>query len=273
MKMKADSRITRSGLYTCRVMHRRLIPRRHEFEYPVFYLDLDLDELDALDRGLTWFSRNRFNLFSFHDRDHLGGDSDSTRTALLDYLSASGTDVSQIDSVRVIAFPRVLGYIFNPVAFYFCSDREGNALCSVVQVTNTYREQKLYHLGKPAGPQRFHRVTPKHFYVSPFSDLDVSFDFQIPVPGEKMDIRINDVASNEILLLSRLTGQREELTDAALLRCAVTYPLLTLQVIWLIHWHAFRLWLKKLPVRRKAASPELQTDVLRPHASIQPRSV
>mgnify|MGYP003674961615 CR=1 FL=1 len=271
--MKSTSRIVRSGLYTCKVLHRRLIPRRHEFEYPVFYLDLDLDELDAMDRGLSWFSRNRLNLFSFYDRDHLGGEHDSAREALLDFLATKGADVSLIDSIRVIAFPRVFGYIFNPVSFFFCFDASGAALCSVVQVTNTYREQKLYHLGEPASSNRFRLVTPKHFYVSPFSDLEICFDFNVPVPGEKMDIHINDVASNEVLLLSRLTGRREELTDAALLRCALTYPLLTLQVIWLIHWHALRLWLKKLPVHRKAASPELQTDVLRPHTSIQPRSV
>lgn len=271
--MKSTSRIVRSGLYTCKVMHRRLIPQRHEFEYPVFYLDLDLDELDTLDRSFHWFSRNQFNLFSFYDRDHLGGDHNNAREALLAFLDGKGTNVSLINSIRVIAFPRVLGYVFNPVAFYFCFDASGAALCSVVQVTNTYREQKLYFLGEPVSSNRFRLVTPKHFYVSPFSDLEICFDFNVPVPESKMDIHINDIAENEVHLLSRLAGRREELTDFALLRCAVTYPLLTLQVVWLIHWQAFRLWLKRLPARPKAASPHLQTDVLRPHASIQTRSV
>lgn len=270
--MSATSRIARSALYTCRVMHRRLLPKRHEFDYPVFYLDLDLDELDALDRGLKWFSRNRFNLFSFHDSDHLGGNHSDTRAALFRYLSSQDVDTPGIASVRLIAFPRVLGYIFNPVAFFFCSDADGKVITSVVQVTNTYHEQKLYLLGDPSDAGGFRRVMPKEFYVSPFSDLEVCFDFKVPVPRERLDIQINDVADNEILLLSRLTGRREELSDSSLLRCAVTYPLLTLQVIYLIHWHALRLWLKRLPVRRKAAHPEMQTQVLRPHASIQTRS-
>ncbi len=271
--MTTDTAIARSGLYTCRVMHHRLIPKRHQFDYPVFYLDLDLDELDTFDQRLSWFSRNRFNLFSFYDGDYLGGDHDDTRAALFVYLEKQGTDVSTIKSVRLISFPRVLGYIFNPVAFYFCFDAESNAVCAVVQVTNTYHEQKLYYLNEQVAQDRFRRVTPKHFYVSPFSDLEMCFDFQIPVPGKRLDIHINDVAGDDIYLVSHLSGQREELTDAALLRCAFTYPLLTLRVIWLIHWHALRLWLKRLPVHPKAASPHLQTDVLRPHSSIQTQSV
>ncbi len=271
--MRADRSIARSGLYTCRVMHRRLIPKPHQFDYPVFYLDLDLGEIDSFDQCLSWLSRNRFNLFSFYDRDHLGGETADVREALDSYLVEQGADLSLIDSVRLVAFPRVLGYIFNPVSFFFCFDANGEALYAVVQVTNTYHEQKLYFLDERPTPDRFRRVTPKHFYVSPFSDLEMCFDFQLKVPGKRLDIHINDVAGEDTYLLSHLHGDRHELTDASLLRCAVTYPLLTLQVIWLIHWHAFRLWLKKLPVHRKAASPDLQTNVLRPHSSIQTQSV
>lgn len=259
-----------SALYECTVMHQRLSPKRHGFQYRVFYLWLDLDELPGLDRALKLLSRNRFNCFSFYDEDHLGGGEPDLKRGVLARMAADGVDVSGVRSVRMLAFPRVLGYIFNPVTFYFAYTADGQVVAALAQVTNTYHEQKLYVVKEATGDQAFRLVTPKHFYVSPFSSLELKFDFQLRVPDETLKIGVDDLdAGGEKVLVSLLTGKRRELTDGRLLVCAVKYPLLTLRVIFLIHWHAFRLWLKKLPVHRKAADPELQTHVLKPHASIQ----
>ena len=140
-----------------------------------------------------------------------------------------------------------------------------------MEVGNTFREMKPYLLREPGNGGTFRLITPKHFYVSPFSPLDLAFDFKLRVPGETLDIHIDDRAGERRVLLSALTGKRAPLTTARLLWFTVKYPLITLKVIFFIHWHAFRLWLKRLPIYRKAANPELQRDVLHPHASITAR--
>jgi DUF1365 family protein len=258
-----------SAIYECIVMHQRLRPMRHGFTYRVFYLWLDLDELDALHERLPLFSRNGFNLFSFYDRDHLGGDHADVKAGLMELLRSHAIETTRIDKVFMLAFPRVLGYGFNPVTFFYCYDQTGVEVCAVAQVTNTFREQKCY-LIHPPEPGILRLVTPKHFYVSPFSSLDLRFDFQLQPVGQRLHITVDDLDGEERVLASALTGTRRALTNTALLVCALKYPLLTLKVITLIHWHALVLWLKRVPWFAKAANPGLQRDVLRPHSSISP---
>lgn len=263
---------TRSAVYECQVMHQRLAPKKHAFNYRVFYLWLDLDELPSIASSVRLLGHDHFNLFSVHARDHLGSVEPDLKKGVLKRLQADGIDTSEVASVCMLAFPRVLGYIFNPVTFFFCFSAEDKPLFAITQVTNTFHEQKLYVFNEPNPDGGFQRVTPKLFYVSPFSDLELFFHFRLQVPNETLRILIDDVdADGHPILLSALTGKRRDLSDAALLVCAFKYPLLTLRVMFLIHWHAFLLWLKKLPVHRKSANPDLQTEVLRPHVSIKPR--
>jgi hypothetical protein len=104
---------------------------------------------------------------------------------------------------------------------------------------------------------------PKHYYVSPFSSLTLQFDFNLCVPGRSLNIRIDDYDGERRVLRSGLSGLREPWRDARLLWFLLKYPLLTLRVIGLIHWHALRLWLKGVPWHRKAEAPHLQQQVLR----------
>ena len=257
-----------SSLYDCEVVHQRLSPRRHGFRYRLFFMDLDLDELPVLEKRLWFFSRNRFNLYGFRDKDHLDLGVGGAKANITRHLADQGISLPAGARVRLVTLPRVLGYIFNPVCFYFFADKDGTPLHAVAEVTNTFHEMKPYLIRQPDENGIFNLITPKHFYVSPFSRLDTSFHFRLGVPGDRIKIHIDDLEGGETTLVSWIHGERRELTDARLLWYAVRYPALTLLVIARIHWQAFRLWLKKLPFHRKAENPGLQRDLHRPHPSL-----
>ncbi len=198
----------------------------------------------------------------------------SAKSSLLAWVAAQGLPLPPDTRVLLLTHCRVFGYIFNPVSFYFCLDAQDRPLCAVAEVGNTFGEQKPFLLGPEHfdGEGRFRRIVPKHFYVSPFSALDLAFDFKLRVPGEQLDIHIDDHEGDRPVLLTALTGRRVPLTDANLARLTLKYPLITLRVITLIHWHALKLWWKKVPWHRKAANPQLQQGVLNPHESLGDRA-
>ncbi len=254
-------------------MHHRLSPRVHRFEYGIFLACLDLGELPELDRSLRVFGWNRPRLVSFRDADHFAmrgvEKTASARGSLERWLSSQGVALPGGARVRLLTFPRVLGYVFNPVSFYFVEAPDGRPVVAVAEVGNTFGEQKPYLVPLEEGPAdgqgaRFRMVVPKHFYVSPFSALDLSFDFRLRDPGDQLAIGVNDVDDQgRAVLVSTLTGTRVPLSDASLLRLLARYPLVTLRTIALIHWQALRLWLKRLPWHRKSDKPELQRGVAR----------
>jgi len=266
-------------------MHARFAPKAHRFDYRIFLFALDLDELDELPRQLRLFSHGSRNLYSFRDADYLpvhepvfqgsGAAASIKKTESLNlkarvvaHLSAHGIDLAG-GRVLLVTLPRVLGYLFNPVSFYFCQDRAGNPVAVLAEVTNTFKEMKPYVLGPDTRQDgTFSLRVPKHFYVSPFSDVDVAFDFKLRVPQERLSVQIDDYVGAGRTLTSTLTGPRQPLTDGRLAWFTLKYPLLTLRIIGLIHWHAFRLWLKNVPWFAKAARGVDQRDLYRPHASL-----
>lgn len=274
----------KSCLYECSVMHARFTPRRHRFAYRVFFLAVDLDELAQLPRRLALFSHNRANLYSIHDRDflpvdeppHPGGPAPAAPRRAADlkakvaaFAARHGVDLAG-GSVLLVTFPRIAGYLFNPVSFYFLRDREGRPTGAIAEVTNTFREVKPYFLpAAPAARGTFRLRVPKHFYVSPFSDVDVAFDFQLQSPGDTLRVRIDDYAGEQRTLTSTVAGPRRELTGARLAWFTLKYPLLSLRIITLIHWHALLLWLKRVPWFPKAARAADQRALYRPHASLK----
>ena len=300
-------------------MHARFAPRTHSFLYRIFLFAIDLDELDTLPGRLALFSVNRRNLYSFREEDflptgekiHNAGAAaspienreskiENLKARVHAYAARHGADLAG-GRVVLVTLPRVLGYLFNPVSFYFCYDRHGAPACAIAEVTNTFKEMKPYFLGpeirsqtsegRSQNPIRntpsssavltsdlssltsasFRLRVPKNFYVSPYSDVDVAFDFTLRTPGDRLSIQIDDYVGEKRMLTSTLTGPRRELTSARLAWFTLKYPALTLRIIALIHWQAFRLWLKRVPWFAKAARPEAQRDLYRPHSSLSPR--
>lgn len=262
-----------SCLYECQVMHSRLAPKRHQFVYKVFMFYLDLDELDLISKRLRLVSRNRFNVFNFKDDDHLPVSPKPLREKVSDYLARHQIEFRR-GKIMLLTYLRTFGYIFNPVSFYFCFDEKSEPICAIPEVGNTFGEMKPFMMGKETliDAGIFHHVVPKYFYVSPFMDLDVHFEFKLRVPAERLDIHVNDIQDGKPVLLSSLTGARVPLSDKKLLWFCLKYPLITLQVISLIHWNALLLYLKKIPYHPKAANPSMQRDLHRPHASIAGRT-
>lgn len=301
--MKPTAAASASSLYECTVRHERFAPKQHRFAYRLFYFALDLDEVDSLPRRLALFSTRRPNLFRFRERVFLptgealhnattpatrlpaaplrpapsapsaSSAPSSLKSRALAFCAAHGVDCGPLGHVVLVTLPQVLGFQFNPVSFYFCFDSAGQPAGVIAEVTNTYHEVKLYFVppagaGDRPGPAVFRARQPKHFYVSPFSGLDLEFDLTLVAPAEKLAVRIDDYAGSHRVFHSTLTGRRVPLTDARLAWFLVKYPLATIMVVVRIHWQALRLWLKRLPYFAKSAGAANQSDLYRPHPSI-----
>lgn len=262
-----------SSLYECVVVHQRRKPALHRFTYRLLLMHFDLDELEMLQARLRLFSRGSRNFFSYRHQDHFPGPHATTRENVLAWLREQGVD-APISRVTFTGLVRTLGYVFNPVAFYFCHQESGKATHVVCEVTNTFGERKRYLLGpEHAEGSVFRSRMRKFFYVSPFVGLDADFDFHLAVPDEQLNLRIDSRNGEEHVVETWMTGRRVPITDRTLLLSLFRYPLLTLRVTVGIHWQALRLWMKGVPFHRKGSEVQLQRDLVALPAAVGTRSV
>ena len=244
------------------MMHHRTSPREHRFINRIFMFCVDLDELAAMSKRLLFFGHNRFNLYSFYDRDHLAEDDCSTKEKALKYARENGVETRDNFKVQLITLPRIAGYIFNPVSFYFIFNEEKHPVCAIAEVSNTYREMKPYLLTSLADGRFLLRV-PKFFYVSPFSSLELEFDFKLGLPGEQLEIQIDEYDGEKRILASSLSGRAQPFTNRKLCWYSIKYPLLTLKIITLIHWNAMLLYFKGIKHHPKADDLRQQRNLCR----------
>lgn len=238
----------KSGLYTGVVYHRRSRPRVHALRYRVFSLLIDLDEIADMTQRLRLLRFNRGGLFSFHEQDH-GDGSGTLRTWVEDRLRASGAALPG-GRIEVLAYPRVLGYVFNPLSVFFCYRADGQLAVILYEVSNTYREKHTYvvPVDGTAGPV-IRQEAAKAFHVSPFLPLEGRYSFLIEPPGPHVAIGVNLHDDEGILLATSFKGERKPLTDRTLAAAFLKFPLMTLKVIAGIHWEALRLWRKGIAFR------------------------
>lgn len=251
-------------LYECAMMHRRLKPEQKRFGYRIFMLSVDLDDLPKV----PFLGLNRFNLFALNDRDHIDlGRPGGIRPNLMAWIEKKEIECPPDARIQLVTLPRVLGYAFNPVSFYYVNSSNDEPLFAIAEVCNTYHEMKLYLVdGKIS--KGWQRKVTKEFYVSPFSDVRDSFDFKLGLPNKTWTVNIDNLDDEGITLVSSIRGESRPLTAGRLLWFALKYPLLSLMVILRIHWQALKLWRRKVPYFPKATNAKSQRDVLRPHSSI-----
>ena len=231
----------RSAVYTGTLTHARRVPARHVFRYPVSYWLFDLDELPELERRLRLFSVNRRNFVSLRDGDHFDGA--PLKRAVVDLA-----DDPTIERVLMLTQPRVLGYVFNPVSFYWCYRGDGSLACMVAELNNTFGE-RLPEVLRGSELRYEHR---KRLHVSPFFGLDQNYEYAFSEPGAEVLARIHvrdDQGRRPLTAV--LHGHRRELTDRSLAALLLRYPLQPLQVTALIHFEALRLWRKRVPFHHK----------------------
>ncbi|MDM0111149.1 DUF1365 domain-containing protein [Variovorax sp. J22R133] len=262
-------RASESALYTGHVMHQRMRPARHRLRYRLFSLLLDLDELEALDGQLRWFSLNRFNLFSLHERDY--GDGGGLRKHVERQLLVAGLQVG--GAIRLLTMPRILGYAFNPISVYFCHRLDGDLQAIVYEVNNTFGERHSYFIAVDADACRDATIMQscaKSLHVSPFLGLDMRYGFRIDAPRADtphLAIAVSASDSHGGVLIARFDAQRKPLSDAALAGAFFSHPLLTLKVIVAIHWEALRLWIKGVPLHSRPAAPPQPVHSIKPEDS------
>jgi uncharacterized protein len=264
----------RSHLVEGTVRHRRARPVEYALEHQVFYLALDLDELDEVDRRLRLFGRNRRNVLEFRDSDHWPEPATDIRATVLDHLRAEGEDPTGW-RITLVTNPRFLGYVFNPASFYLCRDRSGALRVVVVEVHNTpHLERHLYTLRPRSEGPRFVASMDKDFYVSPFIDMEGGYTVHVQDEPTRLRIAINERQGDAPVLSTSLVLERRRLTNRSLLRMLLRHPMMTQRTTGLIYIHAWRLWRRGVKFHRHGqAVAELEArGAVHGHAMIERRA-
>ena len=243
----------RSHLLAGKVSHRRARPTTYDLEHDVFYFALDMDEIDKVGTRLPLVRRNRFALFTFRDSDHMPEPADDLPSEIRAHLRSNGIDVED-GRITLITNLRVLGYVFNPASFYLCHVA-GQLVAVVVEVHNTHGERHLYTLRPQREDGAFTSEMNRDFYVSPFIGPDGRYRVTVRDYGDRLNIGINGSEDGRPLIATSLTLRRLPLTNRSLIRAFLRYPLVTHKTIAFIHWHALRLWLRRVPFRRHSTAP------------------
>ncbi len=240
------------AIYAGRVEHRRLTPVAHSLSYRVFALLLDAERMDATAKGLRLFSHNRFNLFSVYDRDHGARDGRPVGEHIR-ALIAQRPEARRVAHIFMLAYPRVLGFVFNPLTTYYLTDRGGQFVLMVYEVTNTFGDRVSYVI--PADGISIDQSCPKQMWVSPFNGVQGQYGFHGHVPGETLSLGVSLKDSDGPKLKAWFRARRVALTDRELLAHFIRIPFLTFKVVAGIMWEAFKLKMRGLAYVPRPAPP------------------
>ena len=244
-----------NGLYVGKVTHRRLQPMGHQLRYRTYSLLVDIDDLDGLAARVPILSHNRWNLFSIYDRDFGSRDGTPLRAWIDQQLRTAGIDLGG-GKVMLLAFPRILGYTFNPLSIWFCHDRSGELRAVVYEIHNTFGHSLSHLIPIDESSNRPYRHSfSKVLHVSPFFDQDGRYLFTLRPPTDRFSVSIDYEVSGAKMLTATMSTTRRDLSSRNLLKAFWSHPLLTLKVTVGIHWHALRLLLKGARYRSVPTPP------------------
>jgi DUF1365 family protein len=210
-------------------------------------------------------------VFSLYDRDHGDGSATPLRSQIQARLRDGNIDIAG-GRIELLCMPRTLGYCFNPLSIFFCYRAEGALAALIHQVDNTFSEHNSYVIRIEPDGVALRQRCRKLFYVSPFLDMEMRYDFRIEGPNERLVVGICASSQAQPVLSAVLSGDRQPLTDRALRRVFLTIPAVTLKVIAAIHWEALRLWTKRIALRPRPPPPELPAIVVPVTSSVADRA-
>jgi len=253
-----------ASLYFGNVMHARLKPRPHRFNYKIFSLLIDLDRFNDASAMSAIFSVNKANLVSFHEKDHGPRDGSSLRAHINKLLLDGGMEIP----ARVFLWcnPRILGYTFNPLSIYFCENEHGETTALVYQVHNTFGQSHNYvAMVDPAqnADASIRNSAEKCFYVSPFLEMDMRYDFRIRPPDEKLRIRILENDKEGPILSATFSGERSPLNSLNLAFGTLKTFGLAWKIIAGIHFEALLIWFKGIKLQKRPNPPKMSSYIKR----------
>ncbi len=242
--------MTNSCIYEGSVIHRRFKPKEHFFKYKVFSLFIDLSELNELNDKLSFFSLNKFNLISFYEKDH--GDRDGSSLFNWVKLNLEKNDISIEDiKIKLLCYPRILGYVFNPLSIFFIYNKKDNLISILYEVKNTFGEQHTYVFKVENENNLIQNNCSKKFHVSPFIEMNCKYFFRILNPGKNLSVKIDQYDQQGKILFASQDGKRFDLTSKNLMNSYIKHPLMTFKIISAIHFEAFKLWIKGIKFLKK----------------------
>ena len=236
-----------SCIYNGEVNHTRFKPVKHFLNYKTFSLFIDLDEIEQLDKSISIFSHNKFNIFSFYNKDHGDRDGSCLKEWVRSNLKKYKIE-GNISKIKMLCYPRIFGYVFNPLSIFYCY--ENDKLKSIFyEVKNTFNEQHTY-IFKIKDGEEIKQKCKKKFYVSPFMDMETFYNFKLIDPNQRLSVMIKQTDAEGTVLTATQTGDKKEFNFKQLLVNFFRYPLMTFKIISSIHYEALLLW-KKGAIYRK----------------------
>lgn len=251
-------------LYSIRVMHARRVAPLYRFVYQIFSVLFDIDRLDELARSRKLFSHNRFNLLSFDDRDHGRGERGGLRR-WAEGICATQNIALDGGRIRLLAQPRMFGWAFNPVSFWYCEHADGSLRAVIAEVRNTFGEKHSYLLSSASRKANASAGLPlpydvvlnkeKCFHVSPLFDLEGRYHFKFGEPGVKLAVQLNETRQGAPLIDTAMAGTAKPFSDAEIARQVLRMPVQAVKVLAGIHWQALKIWLRGARFHKKPKPP------------------